>query len=284
MNCFMFPGQPFSASTALPDDADGLQIAELVRQVAHFDPVNFDWLQVQGTDQVGLQLLGVAQSLYRLRQLHHHGVVPGLVAQHSMGIYPALVACGCLIEEQAIEMTWRVGRCVAQMGSTQRYAFGCVIGLALESLQAVAENNRVFVANHNTSRHFLLTGGQAEMDHAMAEATKSGAFSARSFNCDAPIHSPLLSQLEGELEDIFSDYRFAEPAFPLMNHLNQGYLAAADIPWFLLRELQLPVYWERTYRALQKTGVSSFIEVGEGETLRKFNRWIETDTGKPVSR
>ena len=282
MNCFMFPGQPFSESASLPDDADWLQVMELVSRHGHFDLVNFKWLDVPGTDQMGFQLLGLAQSLHRLRRLRCHGVWPDLVAQHSMGIYPALVACGVLPEAQAVEMTWRVGACLAHMGVSQKWALGSVIGLTLEQVLAVSENNRVHVANHNTSRHFLLAGGKQEMDQAIAEALVTGAFSARSFDCDAPLHTPLMAQVEAELADIIAGYRYLQPSMPLMNHLNQSYLDAADIPWFLLRELQLPVYWERSYRALRGAGALRFFEVGEGETLRKFNRWIDSDAGKAV--
>ena len=278
MNCFMFPGQPFSDNNVLSDDADWFQIVKLVSRHGHFDLVDFRWLNVLGTDHVGLQLLGVAQSLYQLRRLRSHGVWPALVAQHSMGIYPALVACGCLSEAQAIEITWRVGSCLAMMCRSRQWAFGCVIGLALEQLQCVAENNQVHVVNHNTSRHYLLSGGKKQMDQAMTEALACGAFSARDFDCDAPIHTPMIAQWEVELKEIFAEYHYAEPALPLMNHLNQSYLDAAEIPWFLLKELQLPVYWERTYRALRDAGVVRFYEVGEGETLRKFNRWIDGDS------
>ena len=284
MNCFMFPGQPFSDNRMFADDADWCQVSDMVRRQGHFDLAHFSWLEVQGTDQVGLQLQGLAQSLYQMRRLHGQGVWPDMVAQHSMGIYPALVGCGSLPEAQAVELTWRVGSCFAQMGKRRRYALGCVTGLKLESIQAVADNNQVHVANHNTPRHFLLSGGQQQMEQALAEALAVGAFSARSFDCDAPLHTPLVAEMEEELKEIFVDYRYADPALPLMNHLNQDYLGAADIPWFLLRQLQLPVYWERSYRALRGAGVARFFEVGEGESLRKFNRWIDSDIGKPVIR
>jgi [acyl-carrier-protein] S-malonyltransferase len=283
MNCFMFPGQPISFNPAFPSDADYCQIASLVRQQAHFDLASMEWLELPGTESVGLQLVGVAHSLYRLRRLRSHGVWPGLIAQHSMGIYPALVACECLPEAQAIELTWRVGSCLAKMGAAQSYSLGSVVGLTLEQVESVADNNEVYLANHNTSRHFLLSGCQKEMDQALAEARSIGAFSTRAIGCDAPLHTPLVAQLEGELENIFSQYCYSDPTLPLMNHLNQSYLDAADIPWFLLRELQLPVYWDRTYRALRSAGVTRFFEVGEGESLRKFNRWIEGCSGTTVS-
>jgi [acyl-carrier-protein] S-malonyltransferase len=277
MNCFMFPGQPFSGSAVLPDDDDWHQIAEMVRQFAHFDLASFSWIGVQGTDQVGLQVQGVASSLHQLRLMAKRGIQPTLVAPHSMGIYPALVACGSLSEADAIEITWRVGSCLAPMGKIRSYAFGSVIGLPLELLQGMADNNWVHVANHNTARHFLLSGEKSRIDQAVTEAQANGAFSARSFDCDAPLHSPLVAQREAELEAIFSGYRFREPALPLMSHVDQRYLRAADIPDFLGQQLQLPVFWERSYRALCRAGAAVFFELGEGESLRKFNRWIDGD-------
>jgi [acyl-carrier-protein] S-malonyltransferase len=284
MNCFMFPGQPFSDSRAFSHDADWWKVSELVRRHGQFDLASFSWIQDPGTDQMAYQLLGLAQSLHQMRRLHRQGIWPDLVAQHSMGIYPALVGCGSLPEAEAIELTRRVGACVAQLGKRESYAMGSVTGLPLELVQGIADNHRVYVANHNTSRHFLLSGGRQEVGLALAEAQSSGAFSARGFDCDAPLHTPLMSELDEELRFIFSGYRYEEPALPLMNHLNQDYLGGADIAWFLLRELQLPVYWERSYRALRRAGVARYFEVGEGESLRKFNRWIESDikSGKSV--
>ena len=92
------------------------------------------------------------------------------------------------------------------------------------------------------------------------------------------MHTPLVGELERELHEIIKEYSYREPTFPLMNHLNQDFLRTDDIPWFLLRELQLPVYWERTYLALRSAGAARYFEVGEGESLRKFNRWIDSGT------
>jgi [acyl-carrier-protein] S-malonyltransferase len=275
MNCFMFPGQPLARGTWLPDDTDFVQLAEAVRSVAGFDLVRFAWLEGEGSEDLKLQLLGVTQSLYCLRQLRRQGVLPDLIAEHSMGIYPALVACDSLSETQSIEITWRVGLTLAQAAKTQAYALGCVTGLTLEPVLALAGRNLVHLANHNTSRHFLLAGKRADIISATLEAMDYGAYSARTFSCDAPLHTPLLAPLEQELHGIFAGYRYAEPCCPLMDHLDQSYLDAAEIPRFMLRELSMPVYWERTYRSLRAAGATSFFEVGVGDSLKKYNRWIE---------
>lgn len=275
MNCFMFPGQPLSPGTEWPDDPDFKVIADIARRRAFFDMEGFSWVGNGGTDNVKLQVFGTAMSLYRFRMLRRGDTLPDFVAEHSMGIYPALSACGCLPEEESMEMTFRVGVCLARMGETRRYALGCVVGLSREPLLAIAENHGVFMANHNTSRHFLLSGERPNMEEAMAEALAAGAFSARTFPCDTPLHTPLIGEIDDELRGIFADYRYTEPRTRLMDHINQDCLGAADLANFLREELQRPVYWEKTYRALRAAGVTSFVEVGVGDSLKKYNRWID---------
>jgi malonyl CoA-acyl carrier protein transacylase len=279
MICFMFPGQPLAHDARCPDDVDFAEITALALDRTGLDLATFAWRGEPATAQVGLQVYGTAMSLYHNRVLRAEGARPAMVAEHSMGIYAALAAVNALSEGDSLELTWRVGRALSGMSNSGSYALGCVIGLAATPVLALAENNGVYPANFNTSRHFLLAGEQHAIEAAMAEALAAGAFSVSSFTSDAPLHTPLIESLTGELQGIVADYRFAEPAVPLMEHIDQDFLAAADIPDFLVRELCLPVRWEATYLALRKAGVSSFAEVGAGQSLKKYNRWIASELG-----
>ena len=272
----MFPGQPLSHDAPLPDDADSREVAALARARTGLDLSTFTWAGEAHTEQVGLQVYGVAASLCRQRRLRAEGVKPAVVAEHSMGIYAALAACGTVGEGEALEIAFRVGACMERRFQEWEYALGCLVGLTAEKVAVLAAEGGVFLANHNTSHHFLLAGERREMEATLGEALTAGAFSAKLFPCDAPLHTPLLAEAEGELTGIFRDYRYREPATPLMNHIDQEFLTAAEIPGFLMRELTETVHWEETYRALRRFGASRFVEVGPGDSLKKYNRWIET--------
>jgi len=277
MICFMFPGQPLVHDAALPSDDDFTAVADLARKVTGLDLAGFAWNGTTGSEQVALQVYGTAMSLYHCRRLQRDGRRAAIIAEHSMGIYPALAACGALPEGDALSLTHRVGSCLTTMAGEGAYALGCVIGLTATPLLAIAENNGVFLANRNTSRHLLLAGERHAMETAMAEALAHGAFSVRTFPCDAPLHTPLVETIAPQLAEIVRDYSFAEPAVPLMEHIEQDYLTAADIPGFLVRELCLPVNWEATYLALRRAGVTAWHEAGSGDSLKKYNRWIASE-------
>lgn len=279
MICFMYPGQPLARDASLPDDPDFNSLAELACSRTGIDLTGR--LQDAGpvSDQVRLQLYGVIMSLWHCRCLLKQGVSPSLVAEHSMGIYPAIAACGGIDEGDAIEIAFRIGVCLSAMATRNDYALGCITGLTASQLLAVAENHGAYLANYNTSRHFLISGDRSSVENAVAESLSAGAFTARSFRCDAPLHTPLMGDVEDELRGIVADYRFRELNLPLMSHIDQDYLTARDLPDFLVAELSLPVYWERTYHALCRAGVSRFMEVGAGDALKKYNRWIMTEAG-----
>ncbi len=272
----MFPGQPLSRSRSLPENETWRQIAELCQHHAQFDLDRWQWLVSDGTENVALQVYGVAMSLYEARLLKQAGEEPGIVAEHSMGIYPAVALCGSLPEEAVLEITSRGGRAMATMGNSCRYGLGCVVGLTVEPLRALAENQGVYLANHNTDRHFLLAGERDRIMNALTEALACGAFSANFFPCDAPLHTPLMEEMETELRQVFSGYDYRDPVIPLMNHIDQTFLSGRELAEFMYRELLLPVQWERTYRALRKAGVTSFLEVGDGDSLKKYNRWLDS--------
>lgn len=278
MILWMFPGQPVAFAGAPQDDNEFRRIAFLCREVTGFDPLESGTSAPDLSESVRLQLFGVSASLFRAQQLKSTGVSPDLIAEHSMGIYAALAASGAIDAAAALELTWRIGNCMAEMGMQREYALGSVIGLTRAALETVTANNGVYIANHNTSRHFLLAGERANVAAALVEATASGAFSVGIFRCDAPLHTPLLAGIVPELQRIGAEYSFREPQIPLVEHIAQTTLTAATIPAFLVDELCRPVYWETTYRTLRSLGVTRFQEVGAGAALAKFNRWIDSES------
>jgi malonyl CoA-acyl carrier protein transacylase len=278
MICWMFPGQPIVFVDTTSNDAEFQKIALLCKGATGFNPLETGTSASPLSQSVRLQLLGVCVSLHRANQLTSLGNAPDLIAEHSMGIYAALAAAGSIDNETALALTCRIGAAMAEMSLQREYALGCVIGLTRAVLETIAANNGIYIANYNTSRHFLLAGEREKVATALVEATASGAFSVNSFPCDAPLHTPLIEELAGSLQLIVAEYDFLEPRIPLVEHITQTTLTAATISRFLVDELCRPVYWETTYRTLYSRGVTRFQEVGAGSALSKFNRWIDSES------
>jgi [acyl-carrier-protein] S-malonyltransferase len=277
MKIWIFPGQPLRFALENPDDEDFQAVDRLCRQRCGYDLINQQPLPGHDlSHHTCLQIYGVASSLYRARQLRGEGIVPDLVAEHSLGVYAALASCGSIDEGDALELACRIGVCMSRMG-VREYVLGCPIGLGRDPVEAAARNNGVFVANYNTSSHFLLAGESGGIVAALAECLAAGAFSVSSIPCEAPLHTPLMAELHDQLTVIAAEYRFGEPLVPLIEHICQTRLTAATIPAFLVDELQQPVFWEQSWKVLRAAGFSRCCEVGSGQSLTKFNRWIDSE-------
>ncbi len=278
MNLWLFPGQPLQFVQSVPVDREFEALAVLCRKHCGYDLVKQQ--PVSGaclSHHTCLQIYGVAMSLYCSRQLYNVGCNPGLIAEHSLGIYAALVAAKSISEQVALELVCRHGSCMFRMASQKEYALGCPIGLRVEAVEAAARNNGAFVANYNTSRHFLISGEKVAVEAALAECQSAGAFSVSSYPCEAPLHTPLMAEVEPELAAIVQEYRFTEPLVPLVESIHQTRLTASAMPAFLVQELLQPVYWERTWLKLRNSGFVRCTEVGSGKALSKFNRWIDAE-------
>ncbi len=278
MTIWIFPGQPLKCEATPVDEPDFLAISGLCRLHCGYDLIENQPIGPRSLSQhTCLQIYGVAMSLYRTRQLKKQSFTPDMIAEHSLGIYAALAACGSIGEADALELAGRIGVCMSEMQG-QSFSLGCPIGLATGAVESAARNNSVFVANYNTSRHFLLAGNGSGIESALEECRVAGAFSVSSFPCEAPLHTPLMEDVTCRISDIISDYRFLEPQIPLIDHLSQTRLTASNIPSFLVDELKLPVRWEETWKFLRRVGISHCCEVGSGQSLTKFNRWIDSET------
>lgn len=277
MICWMFPGQPVAFSAIPVHDPEFREISGHCRRITGYDPSAPTAPDSSLAESVKLQLFGTTMSLYHAAVLGNTGEKPDIVAEHSMGIYPALAAAGSIEPETALELTWRIGTCMAKMGRRKEYALGCVIGMDVTTLQPIADKSGVYIANHNTSRHFLLAGERNRIETAMKEAVAARAFSVSIFPCDAPLHTPLIEEIARDLQRIIDAYDFQEPAVPLLEHITQTAMTAGKIPAFLVDELCKPVYWDKTYRALCAGGTTKFQELTATPVLAKFNRWIDSE-------
>lgn len=279
MICWMFPGQPLRRDYQFPASTGSDDIRALCLETTGFDPVDWNDTGSLASEHVRLQLYGTAASISRSRYLWSENQRPDIVLEHSLGIYAALAACGSIRDRDALEITARVGTALAGMSRDSSYALGCIVGLDREPLEEAVTNHGVYVANYNTRSHHLLAGEYQRIVSVMEECTAAGAFSVSLFDCDAPLHTPLLEEAAGTLQGVFSDYHYNEPTVPLLNHIDQQRLSASRIADFLLEELLNPVWWLSSYSAARALGASKFVEVGSGDALKKFNRWIDSQGG-----
>jgi [acyl-carrier-protein] S-malonyltransferase len=217
----------------------------------------------------------LATSVAALRVLQREtGLVPDVVAGHSLGEYSALVATGALRLEDAVRLVHLRGKFMQEAVPEGAGAMMAILGLeraAVESAcaDAAAETGKVVSpANFNGGGQIVIAGARAAVERAVELLKQRGAKRAVPLPVSAPFHSALMKPAAEKLAVELGRVEIAPLAMPVMTNVeaapNQD---ARRVAALLVEQVTAPVRWEESILALAALGVTSAIEVGVGNVL-----------------
>ncbi len=285
--CFCFPGQiqerpHLPAHHPLYGDGLAREIYQETLRLSGFDLLEFsfqrgDW---EPYFNVKLQIASYVISLIHYYHLQREGMVPHIMAEHSMGIYAALVAAESMDFQDGLLLTRDIGLLIEKQAREIGGSMCLVLGLEKDQIEGIRnrlDGYRISIANYNGSRNFVLSGLNEGIDRAIPLSLDMGAIAANRLTFSAPLHCNLMEPVGAEIRGLVDRMDFREPKFPILNHMTLSLLEEGEIRAFLSEEICRPVYWEGCVRKLVRRGVTWFIEVGYDATLCKLIRWIDRE-------
>jgi [acyl-carrier-protein] S-malonyltransferase len=205
---------------------------------------------------------------------------PAVVAGHSLGEYPALVAAGCLSWEAALALVARRGRAMAEAARRQPGAMAAIVGLSLEQITSLCRqcaNRRsgavLVVANLNAPRQAVISGTSEQVDEAAEAARSAGAVRVKRLPVGGAYHSPLMAEAERELAPLIAAADLRPPRVPFVSSVTGG--VVDDIEQYrrvLAAQITRPVRWADTVERLGRLGATRYLEVGPGRVLSGLGR------------
>ena len=213
-----------------------------------------------------------------LRQLGH---TPDVVAGHSLGEYSALVSAGALDFGEAVRAVRARGRYMQQAVPFGKGAMSAVFRLTAEQVNetcaAVREETggEVRGATYNAPGLIVISGDKATVEVAGARM-KEMKGNVSPIPVSAPFHCTLMKPAAEALRERLAGVAITELSVPYLPNVT----AAAEqdhtrILDNLIDQVELPVRWEETVRAMINMGVDDFLEVGPGNVLCGFIRRAE---------
>jgi [acyl-carrier-protein] S-malonyltransferase len=249
---------------------------------AGFDLSSFLFQREEEDDYLNLklQVTSYLLSMIAFDRFRSKGGQWDFITEHSMGIYAALTAAESVTFEEGLQITKGIGLILEKAGEKSPGGMAAIIGLQAEEMKRICAevSGKLYVANVNGSRNFILSGEAASLKQGMALSLKRGAISAQRLTFTAPLHSPLLESIADDVRRFITGFHIRPPQTFLACHWSGRQLSdPEEIRNFLIEELYRPVDWEGCVQHLLSQNVGCFVEMGPGNALTKLIRWIDRD-------
>ncbi len=283
---FVFPGQGSQAIGMLNGFADNPVVQATVAEAS--DALGFDLgkLIAEGpkealdlTTNTQPVMLTAAVACYRA-WIAASGVVPRLVAGHSLGEYSALVAAGVIAFKDAVPLVRFRAQAMQEAVPVGQGGMAAILGLSDEDVKAAcseaAQGEVVEAVNFNAPAQVVIAGAKAAVERACEIAKAKGAKRALPLPVSAPFHSSLLKPASDRLQAYMAELNFSAPEIALINNVDVAIVNdTAAIKDALVRQAASPVRWVETIQAMHQAGISHVIECGPGKVLSGLTKRIQ---------
>jgi [acyl-carrier-protein] S-malonyltransferase len=291
---FIFPGQgsqkvgmgralaeAFPEARAAFDEADEAFAAEGPSH-ARLSTLCFEGPEDQLVLTEHTQPAILTMSVAAARVLAARGVVPDMVAGHSLGEYSANVVAGVFGFADAVRVVRRRGRYMQEAVPVGEGAMAAILGLGGDAVRRACEeaagSEVVSPANINGPDQVVIAGAAAAVQRASERAKALGAKRAVPLAVSAPFHCALMRPAEDRLAPDLRALSVGNPRMPIVANVDAepkvDGAAAIDA---LVRQVSAPVLWEGIVRRLASAGVTTYVEVGPGRVLGSLVKRIHKE-------
>jgi [acyl-carrier-protein] S-malonyltransferase len=204
---------------------------------------------------------------------------PASAAGHSLGEYSALVASGALGLEDAVRIVRLRGEAMQEAVPPGAGAMAAIMGLSPEELSNICEDARqdevVSPANFNAPGQIVIAGNAGAVERAVKLATERGG-KAIPLKVSAPFHCSLMASAAAKLAARLETVEVGALAFPVVANVDaRPNIDPRRVKELLVRQVDHPVRWEQTVRAMADDGVTHILEIGPGKVLAGLVRRID---------
>jgi [acyl-carrier-protein] S-malonyltransferase len=211
------------------------------------------------------------------------GLMPSMVAGHSLGEYSACTISGSFSFENGLSLVKLRAENMQIAGKTNPGTMAAIIGMSFEDIQKICttiskENSIVVPANHNSANQIVISGNKPAVEEAMNQARNSGARLVKELNVSGAFHSPLMHSAKDALSEALDKTKINNANIPVYSNVSAtATLKSDEIRLNLKNQIDSPVLWSSTIRNMKNDKASKMIEVGPGKILQGLTRKIDKD-------
>lgn len=287
MSCaFVFPGQGSQSVGMLSDLAAQPAVRATFEEASSVLGYDLGQLVASGpeerlntTEYTQPALLAAGVATFRLWR-ERGGEEPKVVSGHSLGEFTALVCAQAFDFAAAVDLVRQRGQLMQQAVPAGTGGMAAILGLedaqVAQACKEAAAAGVVEAVNFNAPGQVVIAGESGAVQKAIEAAKALGAKRALPLPVSVPSHSSLMHSAAARLAEKLTKVDIQPPKISYLSAVDaQRHEDPADIRALLVRQLESPVRWVDTVRALAASGIAQLIECGPGKVLTGLNKRID---------
>lgn len=208
------------------------------------------------------------------------GLMPSLLAGHSLGEYSALVAAGALNFQDAVLLVSQRGAFMQEAVPEGIGAMAAVLGLSDDEVKNIcleaAQDEVLSAVNFNAPGQVVIAGHKTALERALVLIKAQGK-RAMSLPVSVPSHCDLMQSAAEKLAKVLESIPLQTPQIPVLNNIDAKTRTEPDaIKHALVAQLYSPVLWVKTIETIAQQ-TQTFIECGPGKVLTGLNKRINSE-------
>lgn len=210
--------------------------------------------------------LYVVNALAYLDRVRQSGIIPQLLAGHSLGEYSALFAAGTFDFVVGLELVKKRGEL---MSAARGGGMAAVIGLGVDQLRDLLHRHgasTIDVANLNAPAQAVISGPKADVE-ALKPHLERHARAVVLLNVSAAFHSRYMKAAAEEFGAFLDRYHLADPKIPVIANVTAAPYQFGCVRELLSRQISSPVRWMETVEYLLEQPACDIHEIGPGQVL-----------------
>ena len=284
---FVFPGQG-SQSVGMLDSFDQNETVQAVLSQAN-EALGEDLVKLihEGpAEQLNLTvntqpaLLTASIAMYEAWKAKG-GMLPVLMAGHSLGEYSALTAAGVFSIPQAVKLVRFRARAMQEAVPVGVGGMAAILGLTDEVVEEVclqaSATGVVEAVNFNSPGQVVIAGEKTAVELACQLAKEKGAKRAVMLAVSAPFHSSMMRPASDALRQQLMQIQMNEPSIEVVANIDvQVHKQPAEIIEALAQQAAGAVQWVKTIEYFKAQGITHIIECGPGRVLAGLIKRIDS--------
>ena len=281
---FIFPGQGAQEVgmgqelyNEYPEIADYFNRAEKILDLdlkrICFEGPEFD-LNLTENTQPALFTMSAAIDNFLKKQ----GLVPDIVAGHSLGEYSALTSAGAIDFEENLKLVRQRGQAMEEALPAGLGTMAAVIGLDIDTIEDICSKvvGVCEIANINTPNQIVISGEKEAIATAIERLNNAGAKKVVELSVSGPFHSSLMEPAVNRLKSVIEKVEIKDASIPIVaNATAKKVVDSSIIEENLIAQLTSSVRWVESINLMINEGVETFVEIGSGRVLKGLLRRID---------